>query len=683
MMRQLILALLVTLNICILPGYSAKEHAVNEPNTLNDIPNFDTRAIVILGYLGQREGFRNTAMWPSVAFAIGDGTLLLTAAHCVAHYQVTSQTPVSIDTVVISPYYGDVFDFEILAIDEKADLAILKAPWPSHPALSLASEQELTAAKQIHIVSRPQSKHVANRLQTELLQVLKIDETDPNTALQLKGTKQVVKGWSGSPMVIAENGKVAGLLTKVGKISIRRLYIFRSSRNDAKGCSIRSVYELLGKHNLLSRATGRPSQFGEIPDAEQTFSLATDYFEKLFNKNAEGHFRAAQEFSKLRPDSVQAHLLLGSASVLKAGDPNEPDSKYHQLAESSYQKALQIDPNNSHTHAVYGNFLKKFGRNAEALAQSEAALSINPNNRLALINKLTLLESVELKDTTQRLISIDPNDPHFWFYYSKALRNLNENEKALEAAQKAVALDPNGLFYGSLADALVKLDRPDEAEPYYKLMTEKCSCQSCWVRYANFLVRYYPTKLDEAEEALDIAESKKQKRVSKEDMANLRMNLTNERYSTLLEESPEKAETLARRLIKKSPDNGYNYWALAGALRAQEKFNEAVAAAEQAVKLYPDGSFHPRLANCLAKVGNLEKAEQTYEKMLEKHTDRSLYWFWYAEFLVDYFPERIDEAQEAVEKAKTASDKRWRIKEEGLKELLEKIENKTTVPQEH
>ena len=69
--------------------------------------------------------------------------------------------------------------------------------------------------------------------------------------------------------------------------------------------------------------------------------------------------------------------------------------------------------------------------------------------------------------------------------------------------------------------------------------------------------------------------------------------------------------------------------------------------------------------------------------MLEMHPDRPLYWFWYAEFLVDYFPDKTEEAREALEKAKTAPGKRWPVKDQELKELLEKIENKTSVPQEH
>jgi pentatricopeptide repeat protein len=165
-------------------------------------------------------------------------------------------------------------------------------------------------------------------------------------------------------------------------------------------------------------------------------------------------------------------------------------------------------------------------------------------------------------------------------------------------------------------------------------------------------------------------------RISKEDMANLRMNLTSAKFTPLQKKSPKKAESLARRLIKKTPDNGYNYWALASVLREQERFNEAVTAAEQAVKLCPDCSFQPRLANCLAKAGDLEKAEHTYDQMLEKHPERPRYWYWYAEFLVDYFPDRIEEARDALDEAKGAPDKRWPIKDEELKELLEKIEAK-------
>jgi len=195
--------------------------------------------------------------------------------------------------------------------------------------------------------------------------------------------------------------------------------------------------------------------------------------------------------------------------------------------------------------------------------------------------------------------------------------------------------------------------------------------------YARFLVIHRPKKLDLAEKALAKAEAKAHMlRVSKEDMAILRLFLTSAKFSPLQKKSPKKAEALARKLIKKSPENGYNFWALAAALREQEKYQQAVAAAEQAVKLCPDASFRPRLANCLTKAGELEKAEQTYNEMLELHPDRPRYWFFYARFLVDYYQERIEEARKALEKAQDAPDKRWPVKDEEINELREKIEAK-------
>ncbi len=95
----------------------------------------------------------------------------------------------------------------------------------------------------------------------------------------------------------------------------------------------------------------------------------------------------------------------------------------------------------------------------------------------------------------------------------------------------------------------------------------------------------------------------------------------------------------------------------------------------------PDRSYRPRLANCLARAGELEKAEQTYDELLRDYPERNRYWFWYAEFLVDYYPDRIDEAQEAKEKASSNPDKVWFVPAEELQELQEKIDAKAaTLP---
>jgi hypothetical protein len=156
-----------------LPGYYADKSAANRQQGGQKTTVFDPRAIVVLEYLDWRHngfGIKGT----KVAFAIGDGSLLLTAAHCVDDFQPTTDAPISIDPVVISPYYGDVFDVKIVSIDKKADLAILKAPWSTHPAFALASQEEFDAAKYILVASRPQDNTVPEKeIKTELLPVFK------------------------------------------------------------------------------------------------------------------------------------------------------------------------------------------------------------------------------------------------------------------------------------------------------------------------------------------------------------------------------------------------------------------------------------------------------------------------------------------------------------------------------
>ena len=432
-----------------------------------------------------------------MAFAIGDGTLLLTAYHCVDDFKVASDEPASIDTVVISPYYGDVYDFKIVAVDKQADIAILKAPWPSHPALKIADEEEFEAATNILIASRPQANddksfHVGRNIKNELLPIVYKQSNKPSTDLRLEGTKQVVPGWSGSPMLIPDSDKVAGVLTSgIIGIKIKRLFgLINTTRNDAAGCNLQSIQALIKKADLESAAYAPAPKLKDIPNAKSNFNLAMDFFDKMFTGTFHEQFQITSDFLARKPESLQAHLLHAFSATLMGYDPNNDRNSYFALAEESYKKALQLYPDNAHTHAAYGGFLKINNRDSEALEQSNISLSIDPNNRMALFNKLIILGPTERKEVAEQLLAIEPNNPRILYYYSWALSGIGENEKALEVAQKVLEIDPNGTYYGALAAALVNLEKYDEAEQYYKLMTEKCGCYSCWCKYAKFLVEY-------------------------------------------------------------------------------------------------------------------------------------------------------------------------------------------------
>jgi pentatricopeptide repeat protein len=449
-------------------------------------------------------------------------------------------------------------------------------------------------------------------------------------------------------------------------------------RKDAFGCSIRSIYALLRRHGLETAAGSGPSELPPVEDAQPPFWAALDYFEALANKDSTKLLGAAEKLVNLRPKSVHSHLCLALAADICAHERNSAAADLLDLAGSCYREAVRLDPDNSYAHATYGNFLMNRKPDQEALIQTEAALAIDPNDSLSLVNRLVILASIDpvrAEEFGCELVDKDPNNAHYWHYYGIALSRLGRYEQALEAAQKAEALGPKGLYEGGLADALAKLGRLDEAERYYKKMTKTCGCQGCWYRYALFLVDHRSGKLAEAEKALKMAESKAHMlRVSQEDINSLRLQL-------LEKTSPEQAEAFARQLLEASPDSGRYWWHLAGILRTREKHEDAAQAAQKAVDLRPDASYQPRLANTLARTGRLEEAQKTYDEMLRNYPERGRYWFWYAEFLLENFKDRVEEARQAMEKAQNASDRRWRVSDKDLRELREKIAAKATAPQ--
>ena len=662
---------------------------------------FPSKAFVVLAYMGKSQ-WGTSARYPRVAFAIGDGTLILTAAHCVADFNQGGVQANSPHTVVISPYYGDVFDFKILVIDKEADLAILKAPWPTHPALTLGSQEELKRAKHLFAVGYPPSRVInpqetveppfdlLHEIKAEKLAVSFENDKRPHQAIILEKTRFLGNGWSGSAMVLPETGKVVGIVcnltlevgtevTKIFGLPIRRQKNVLVHRT-AFGCSVLSVNTLLKQHDLESAAAGKIPELKPIKNADHSFTLAIEYIEAYLNKEFDRTLLVAQKLTELRPGSVQAHLFLANSAF----DTYTQDSSKKDilaLAESGFTKALRLDPNSTHAHTYYANFLTHTKRYEQALAETEAALAIDSDNQLAMVNQmhiLTTTDPAKAENLGQKLTAIYPNNAHYWFSYSGVLSSLDKNEEALKAAQKAVDLEPKGLFGGMLAQALEKVGRLDEAEESYRKMTENCGCQNCWFQYSKFLIDHRPEKLTEAENALNIAaKSKKIRRVSKKNFTNLRYNLIHAKFEYAEKQSPEKAETLARELLKKSPKNAQYWFELAGILRTLGKYQEALQATQNAVNLAPEQSYRPRLANILAKAGQLDTAEQTYKEMLHDHPERPKYWFWYAKFLNEYYPDRIADVQEALSKAQP-SDKSWSVPADELRQLYEKLSLKTS-----
>ncbi len=640
------------------------------------IPGFASDAVVLLAYLGRQQQGTVTE-WAKIGFVIGDGSLILTAAHCVDSLNELKKQAVSSELVAISPYYGDVFKVELLGIDEKADAAVLKADWPGHPALELAGIDEVNAAKEMLIAGFEQEKIKKlpllynSRLCMERLPVGLLDETSPNFAITLVSTRYVLPGWSGSAIVLPESGKVAGVL---GRLIIKKTKKGEFLRRDTSGCSVVSIDALLEKHELTSQGRGKCEDFESIEGSRDIFSGIVDYVMSFFNKDTESALKLSRHFVEARPESVYARLFLAwSAQDAQLKDLTRKDLL--KLAETNFKEAVRISPKNARVHSSYGNFLALNKRSDEAMAEIETALAIDPSDELALINRISLLTTKDPQRAAvygNELIESHPENCHYWYWHAGTLMALEKYPEALTAARKAVDLNPDGLYYGRLADALVKNEQFEEAEECHKQMAERCTCQRCWNSYARFLIDRGKERFDDAAEALKKAESAHPRSNSQRNLAMLRTNLNLARLKDLEAESPEEAEVLCREHLEEFGDNGHYHFALAGILRTLDKIDEALAAAERAVELSPDRSYKPRLANILAKVGRLEDAEKIYVEIIQQHPDRDKYKYWYAEFLCERFSDRAEQARDILDGLEP-SEGGWHISMEEAEKLAEAI----------
>lgn len=511
-------------------GCSELAHTSNASRQLKE--GYDPNAIVLIAHIDHRQ-HETFLSWPRVAFAVGDGTIILTAKHCVDRPPNWTDSPMSPEIVVISPYYGDIYKCNVLAVEEETDLAVLEAPWLVHPALAIAEQREFKNAERVDIFSRPIKKskkphQLGQQIRTATFVIDNADITEPIVGMRLKGTGPVRRGWSGSAMVLPESAKVAGVISALTGIRLGLPGLFSVIIVfDTVGGNVESIWELLGNNELEFVAKSYyPSSFEPVADAQPAFSCIMDYFENLLKKDSGQLLKITGKLVTLRPRSSYVRLILAIGADKQAHQKDCRPQTFLALAESNYRKALQLDPNNASIRAAYGNFLTNRNLKQQALAETESALAIDADNYLAAINRLILLTQIEPEKAekyAERLTDKDPNNPDFWFHYAAALSKSGENKQALIALQKAIELNPKGNYYGGFADILVELGRLKEAERYYKKMTKSCGCQQCWFNYSNFLYKYRPKKLKQAEKALNKAEAKAYMlRIPEEDMAELR-----------------------------------------------------------------------------------------------------------------------------------------------------------------
>ena len=490
---------------------------------------FNQHAIVQVLYLGINQTAFSYRGPYRIAFVIGDGSLLVTAAHCLTDIIEDSEKGILIKPKVISRYYGDIFEAEILAVDDEADVAILHVNWDGHPALELATMEDLSDAKQMIIAAYPPPKKSRAKQKFyrnvfwERLPIVKLDDAGGKNAVVTGGSRFIGRGWSGSPMILSNTGKLAGVFGSSQRMQTGQKVFLEYLR----GCNVGSIYSLLRKVGVNPE-----KQNNEIikrkPDAEKAFSVLIDCLEAWFNQGVPLAASKAKKLVRLRPQSVNIHLLL--ASFAEAN--KDIDKQATKLAESSYKEALKLAPQSFTAHASYGNFLLRNKRNNEAIIELKKAVELEPDNSFVLVNLVKILkgrDAGEAEVFARRLVEKYPENADFWFELSAVLSKTGKHQEEVKAAKKAVALSKDVPYQHRrrLADALVKVKQLDQAKLCFELLLKDHECARCWLAYAKLLIKIGPDRYGDAIKAIKKAESMNQdKLVSPESLKKLQEKLT-------------------------------------------------------------------------------------------------------------------------------------------------------------
>lgn len=154
--------------------------------------------------------------------------------------------------------------------------------------------------------------------------------------------------------------------------------------------------------------------------------------------------RSAGRAVSLDPRLSLAHTVLGFASL------REIDL---DAAKGSFRKAISLDSANPLPRLGLGLAKIRQGQLASGREEIETAVLLDPNKALlrSYLGKAYYEEKRDSLASGQLLMAkgFDPNDPTAWYYDSILLQSLNRPIEALQAQQKAIALNDNRGVYRS------------------------------------------------------------------------------------------------------------------------------------------------------------------------------------------------------------------------------------------
>ncbi len=216
--------------------------------------------------------------------------------------------------------------------------------------------------------------------------------------------------------------------------------------------------------------------------------------------NKQAYQNAAKELLAADPNNAQANIMVGEDYLLK---------RKYKLALSSYQKALQSEPDNE--DALYGYALSCYYTNDVKTAKTKSlkVLEMNENHdeAMALLAKIygeenNYAKSVEL---IQKAIQLDPYNYNYNLEYGLYQNYRNQLDEAEKAWKKCVTIDPDYfLGYAYLAGLYDNQNKFEEALTNYEKVIQLYP-EYYFAYESAAILQYHLKQYDKARKNFEIA----------------------------------------------------------------------------------------------------------------------------------------------------------------------------------
>jgi tetratricopeptide (TPR) repeat protein len=439
-MKRILLALVISLVV------GASVHAVEAPV----LPDYE-RALAAIFVFGDTGG------WMGCGFVVGDGGLVLTTADLVTDSfgpksKVTIKYP-----FVLSKYTGDAYRAEVVFVDRKTNLALLKLPIKGLPAVPLADADKLQKPPYPTLGQLLSGDMVGSRWDTRIYALgREIDAAKSSSKL-------AVKKWTAHGAALVETRGVRWLfLSRIdpdtnppraalvwrddaGVVGIyNSKFIVEGGKKPANYGQCLPSSEILkqlagAKLDLagltkVSEPTVKPDQSAK-PALQAIWASMTE----LILGKWPGAEHDARALTEMRKDSALAHLLLGVA--LAGGGKRDEAIK-------SLDKAISIDTTAPGAYLTRAESYAFSGKSKEAEADFKKAVEQAPADFRPLVamagflavDKNRLDEAVEL---AKKAVALEPEHPGVRMAFGLILKQQHNYDQAIAELKTALDLSPD------------------------------------------------------------------------------------------------------------------------------------------------------------------------------------------------------------------------------------------------